>query len=222
MTGVAKSVARLCVGQRRAQFRDVTPSSPAATASFSGLHAATSCQKGTNTNTASLPARCAGHTPNPPRQMRWRWRKLISTIPQKKIYYNTSKSYIGFVFYKEYVGRWTDDLLKYIRHVESEAWGGIRRVGRRYLSCSALAAMAFRCAAAKPRNWMCATPPAAAAKPRHWMCAAPPARTPSIFFRSDARNIYIQLSRRPRFFSLSRSWRPIFVSRRQRGALDPK
>ena len=104
MTGVAKSVARLCVGQRRAQFRDVTPSSPAATASFSGLHAATSCQKGTNTNTASLPARCAGHTPNPPRQMRWRWRKLISTIPQKKLYYNTSKSYIGFIFYKEYVG----------------------------------------------------------------------------------------------------------------------
>ena len=86
MTGVAKSVARLCVGQRRAQFRDVTPSSPAATASFSGLHAATSCQKGTNTNTASLPARCAGHTPNPPRQMRWRWRKLITTIPQKKLY----------------------------------------------------------------------------------------------------------------------------------------
>ena len=110
MTGVAKSVARLCVGQRRAQFRDVTPSSPAATASFSGLHAATSCQKGTNTNSASLPARCAGHTPNPPRQMRWRWRKLISTMLQKKLYYNTSKSYIGFIFYKEYVGRWTDDL----------------------------------------------------------------------------------------------------------------
>ena len=81
------------------------------------------------------------------------------------------------------------------RHGESESWGGMWRVGRRYLSCSALAAMAFRCAAAKPRNWMCATPPAAAAKPRHWMCAAPPARTPSIFFRSDARNIYIQLSR---------------------------
>jgi hypothetical protein len=53
------------------------------------------------------------------------------------------------------------------RHVESEAWGGMRRVGRRYLSCSALAAMAFLCAAAKPR---------------HWMCAAPPARTPSVFF----------------------------------------
>ena len=70
------------------------------------------------------------------------------------------------------------------RHGESESWGGMRRVGRRYLSCSALAAMAFRCAAAKPRNWMCATPPAAAAKPRHWMCAAPPARTPSVFFRS--------------------------------------
>ena len=83
-----------------------------ATASFSGLQAATSCQKGTNTNTASLPARCAWHTPNPPRQMRWRWRKLISTIPQKKLYYNTSKSYIGFIFYKEYVGRWTDDLLQ--------------------------------------------------------------------------------------------------------------
>ena len=30
------------------------------------------------------------------------------------------------------------------RHVESEAWGGMRRVGRRYLSCSALAAMAFQ------------------------------------------------------------------------------
>jgi hypothetical protein len=76
-----------------------------------------------------------------------------------KIIYNTSKSY--------------DLLLQDIRqnmmgrHVESEAWGGMRRVGRRYLSCSALAAMAFRCAAAKPR---------------HWMCAAPPARTPSVFF----------------------------------------
>lgn len=56
MTGVAKSVARLCVGQRRAQFRDVTPSASAATASFSGLHAATSCQKGTNTNTTYTPS----------------------------------------------------------------------------------------------------------------------------------------------------------------------
>jgi hypothetical protein len=56
------------------------------------------------------------------------------------------------------------------------------RQHRRYLSYSALAAMAFRCAAAKPRNWMCATPPAAAAKPRNWMCAAPPARNPSVFF----------------------------------------
>jgi hypothetical protein len=32
--------------------------------------------------------------------------------------------------------------------------------------------------------------------------------------------VYIQLSRQPRFFLLS--WRPIFVSRRQRGALHPK
>ena len=50
----------------------------------------------------------------------------------------------------------------------------------------------------------------------------PSGTNPLRFFSVYARNIYIQLSRRPRFFSLSRSWRPIFVSRRQRGALDPK
>jgi hypothetical protein len=41
------------------------------------------------------------------------------------------------------------------------------RQHRCYLSHSALTAMAFRCAAATSRNWMCATPPAAAAKPRN-------------------------------------------------------
>jgi len=65
------------------------------------------------------------------------------------------------------------------------------RQHRRYLSYSALAAMAFRCAAATSRNWMCATPPAAAAKPRNWMCAAPLARTPSVFFSLGLTPVYI-------------------------------
>ncbi len=65
------------------------------------------------------------------------------------------------------------------------------RQRRRCLTYSALAAMACWCAAAKLRNWMCATPPAAAAKPRNWMCAAPPARTPSVF--SSVVRKYIQV-----------------------------
>ena len=128
-----------------------------------------------------------------------------------KIIYNTSKSY--------------DLLLQDIRqnmmgrHVESEAWGGMRRVGRSYLSCSGDGVSVRRGEAAEldVRNPSGRRGEATALDVRR-----PSGTNPLRFFSVYARNIYIQLSRRPRFFSLSRSWRPIFVSRRQRGALDPK
>ena len=187
MTGVAKSVARLCVGQRRAQFRDVTPSSPAATASFSGLHAATSCQKGTNTNTASLPARCAGHTPNPPRQMRWRWRKLISTIPQKKLYYNTSKSYMDRRPSSSTSGTW-----RVRRGAAYGEWGGATSV--------AVRSRRWRFGALRRSRGIGCAQPLRPPRRSHGIGCAPPLRhepPPFFFGLTPVIYIYSCLGRRP-------------------------